>query len=141
MSKDTLHEGRRWIGQQLKLKKRRGTKLTYGGGGRRGRASERAGAQTHAAPDELQQLVFGRSGGNANDEVVQIVKNETLIALIRRNAGVVLDACMPAGRPRATTSNFIIPCASRLSEERRFVTLKITQRGRGGGSRVRGERG
>ena len=132
MSKDTLHEGRRWIGQQLKLKKRRGTKLTYG---------ERVWAQTQAAPDELQQLVFGRSGGNANDEVVQIVKNETLIALIRRNAGVVLDACMPAGRPRATTSNFIIPCASRLSEERRFVTLKITQRGRGGGSRVRGERG
>ena len=47
-------------------------------------------------PDELQQLVFGRSGGDASDEVVQIVKNETLIALIRRNADVVLDACMPA---------------------------------------------
>ena len=72
----------------------------------RERASERAGAQTHAAPDELQQLVFGRSGGNANDEVVQIVKNETLIALIRRNAGVVLDACMPAGRvQRQATSS------------------------------------
>ena len=106
MSKDTLHEGRRWIGQQLKLKKRRGTKLTYGCRARRERASERAGAQTHAAPDELQQLVFGRSGGNANDEVVQIVKNETLIALIRRNAGVVLDACMPAGRvQRQATSS------------------------------------
>ena len=95
MSKDTLHEGRRWIGQQLKLKKRRGTKLTYGE------------LELKHSPDELQQLVFGRSGGgDANDELVQIVKNETLIALIRRNAGVVPDACMPAGRvQRQATSS------------------------------------
>ena len=91
MSKDTLHGveggGGRLRGseQQLKLKKRRGTD------GRRRRLLARARAQT---PSELRKLNWFVGRGSAANRA-QIGKNETLIALIRRNAGVEypLRAC------------------------------------------------
>ena len=127
VSKDTLHEGLRGRGRATtETKEAKGNRR--GGGCWRARA---ASSSSNSRRASCSNWFVGRSG--AANKVAQIGKNETLMALIRRNASVVFAARMP----RATTSNFIIAAGARrphhrmrkresrsrgCGEERRFVT-------------------